>query len=867
MHPFGHSSLNYHTLAGGTAPDQWAQYSNMPGGPAVQLVAGMLGDSWAQKSGLANFGFQTHQNSYDMMKMKAMHIRNQQTLRAASASDIGSYEQTITGAFKMAGVDMNDPARQAEVKKLANSAASMSGVFANAAPEVLDMLAGPRGSSAAMAQSMISAGRYQIDPITGQVGMSGQSIANQANLVHQSLFAGDNYQTMKGLKAGETGRMYDELVRRGMAPAPLTGGALTRGALSTMSQGTLESAYTAAGITPGKDLRDLTPGEISRLEGTGAVREARSDPNAISAANAKQTASKLKEMAGAVSAMKEIFGDAGHPDAPMAEIMNALEQMTGGTMGQMNGGRVEGIVRKMRNLANTTGMTMEATMGLMQQVQRTQQGVGFGNNAAAFSSDITMSAMAFRGGMYGELSSPMWGRSSIDQLTMADAQLREQARGSQYTNHLAVIARLGNATGVFQGEQGAGARELITAMTGPARNTKRVAELMNQYGLKNESAVTDWLVEQSGGKLTHGQVATMMADKFGNQEYANQYRIQDIVRNMQFDVEVKPMLEQSFSAGFADHMDRAGSKAAAGVMSQALAGMKDQGYDRGSARQRSVYVARQLMKAAETDPALAALKGKSQSEIEAMVEAGWSSASAMTQSEFNTSLADAYTLHDQGTLERGENRTIQSEIDSMIQSSVAHVGKGTLLEKAMGVLQSSAGDNEVDLKKKMAEALGGTDPEKMGPMLAALQQYQKHIDEFKGSDEYKAAQTELEAIDKELQGPNLTEQRTKELEEKRKALLNGGGGRFLRLEKQLQGNIQRIKEMGAAAGIDFSASVPAVSGSPGTNTTVNVEWPKDGFKMKDVKITMINSTEGSMGGTIETAGVAPNAAQGGPLTA
>ena len=497
MHPFGHSSLSYHTLAGGAAPDQWAQYSNMPGGPAVQLVAGMLGDSWAQKAGLANFGFQTHQNAYDMMKMKAMHIRNQQVLKAASAGDIGSYEQTITGAFKMAGVDMTDPARQAEVRKLAQSAASMSGVFANAAPELMDALAGPRGSSAAMAHSMISAGRYQIDPVTGQVGMSSQSIANQANLVHQSLFAGDNYQTMKGLKAGETGRMYDELVRRGMAPGPLTGGDLTRGALGVMStQGTLESAYAAAGITPKKAIGDLTPSEVARLESVSSVRDARSDPNVISAANAKQTASKLKEMAGAVSAMKEIFGDAGHPDAPMAEIMNALEQMTGGTMGQMTGGRVEGMVRKMRNLANTTGMTMEATMGLMQQVQRTQQGVGFGNNSAAFASDITMSAMAFRGGMYGELASPMWGRSSIDQLTASDAQLREQARGSEYTNNLSVIARFGQESGLFQGAQGADARQLLRAMSGPARNSQQVAELMKKHGLTDEAAVTDWLVKQ-----------------------------------------------------------------------------------------------------------------------------------------------------------------------------------------------------------------------------------------------------------------------------------------------------------------------------------------------------------------------------------
>lgn len=865
MHPFGHSSLNYQTLAGGAAPDNWTPAGNMPGGPAVQLVAGMLGDSWSQQAGLANFGYQSHQNTYDLMRQKAMFNRNKQVLQAAAQGDRASFEATMTGAFKMAGVDMTDPARQAEVQKMSAMAASMGGHFATMAPELYDSMHGPRGSAVVMANSMMQAGRYQIDPVTGRVGMSGQSLADQSFLVHQQLFSGDNYLQMKGVRAGEAGRMHDELVRRGMAPQPLSGQSLTRGALAQMSAvGTLESAYSAAGIKAGTDIRDLTPSQVQQLDGTQMVKDARSDPSVIAAANAKQTADKLKDWSGAVSAMKEIFGDSGHPNAPMAEIINALEQMTAGNMQQFSSGRVEGIVRKMKNLAYTSGMTMEGTMQMMQGVQRMQQGVGFGNNSSAFAADITMSSMAFRSSL--NLSQPQWGLSSADQLASTDAQLREQARGSVYANHLGVLARLGTSTGAFAGEQGADARELIAAMSGPNRNNKHIAELMKKHGIQSESGLMDFINKQSGGAVGAGQVATLLADRFGTQEYVNKFRLQDPVRNMQFDAEVKPFIQDSYAGAFYEKLDRAGSDAAGDVMMRALSAMKEDGYNVGSSGQRSAYVAKSLAEAAKTNPALAGLKGKSLAELEAMVETAWAAGSRDSMNEFGLSQADMFTVQDQATLEQGENRQMTAERDAIMQSAMAGHGKGTMLEKAIGVFQQYQGLKPDELKKKVSEALGGVDPEKLGPMMQALGQYQKDLNSLESSDEYKAATAELASLDQQISAASGDPAKRKELEEKRAALMSGAGGRFMRLGEKLRGDIEQINAMGEAAGVDLSGPGAAELVKPdGSQQTVKLEVPKDGMKIAGT-ITIEDKREPTVTGTLSNAGDAPNPAQMGPMT-
>lgn len=869
MGPFGHSSMSYHQLANGIPADNWQPYAGMPGGPAVQLVAGMLGDSWAQKAGMANFGFQTHQNVYDMMKQKAMFERNKGVLQAAAHADRASFEQTISGAFTMAGVDMSDPARQAEVRKLSESAASMSGMFAQMAPEWFDAMHGQRGSSAVMAHYMTQAGRYRIDPVTGTVGMSGQSIADQANLVHSQLYSGDNYMRMKGVRAGEAGRMYDELTRKGMMPGPLSGQSLTRGALAHMaSQGTLDQAYNAAGITAGTDVSSLTPAQVQRLESVQGVQDARSDPTVIASANAKRTAGKLEEWAGAVSAMKEIFGDAGHPNAPMPEILNALEQMTSGTMQQMSPQRVEGLVRKMNNLSKTSGMTLEATMQMMQTVQGIQKGVGFGNNAAAFSADITMSSMAFRSSL--DLSQPAWGRSTADQLALTDAQLREQARGSMMTNHMAVIARLGG-TGVFAGAEGADARELMAAMSGPNRNNARVIELMKKHNLTNESQLTEWLQSQSGGRLGSAQIATTLADRYGNQEYANRSQFQNITREAQFSEEVAPALTDSYAGAFSEKLDDAGAAKAGDIMMKSLLAMKEQGYNRDDAAQRNSYIASALIKAAETDPSLAAfdIRGKSDDEIKkikamarAQAETAWAAGGRISQNEFNLTQADAFALGDQSTLEQASNREMSAEMEAVLQGTVAHVGKGTLMEKVVTAFQSMQGKSDDEIKKGLGTVLGNVDKEKLGPLMDALKQRQEQVAAFETSPEFVAYKAELTQIDEQIRDAeaNNDTAKVKALQDKKAALQAGSGGRFARMQTQLQNSLDNIFEMGTKAGVDLKA-VSETTPATGTDGSVaRVEFPKDGVQIAG-KIVIEDNREPQFTGTMTGPGAAPNAGQ------
>jgi hypothetical protein len=82
------------------------------------------------------------------------------------------------------------------------------------------------------------------------------------------------------------------------------------------------------------------------------------DPGVANALNidARKITDSLRKYQSVINAMREIFGDAGHPNAPVPELLNALNSWSGGALSQLQPGQVEMMVRTSYNMAKQTGL-------------------------------------------------------------------------------------------------------------------------------------------------------------------------------------------------------------------------------------------------------------------------------------------------------------------------------------------------------------------------------------------------------------------------------------------------------------------------------------------------------------------------------
>lgn len=127
--------------------------------------------------------------------------------------------------------------------------------------------------------------------------------------------------------------------------------------------------------------------------------------------DAKRTSGVVKEYAGAVAAVREIFGDNGNPNAPMPALLAALDQFTMGAMGSMSPKKVEATLRQMQTLAKETGVGMEQLAMLTANAGARGAQLGLAPQLAMASVPATLAAIqtmqntgAFSGGGFGSLS-------------------------------------------------------------------------------------------------------------------------------------------------------------------------------------------------------------------------------------------------------------------------------------------------------------------------------------------------------------------------------------------------------------------------------------------------------------------------------
>jgi hypothetical protein len=314
-----------------------AEALGMSGGSAV-LVNSLMQSIVPTMFGAKNvqFGqFMPQMNLYDQFKQRAAFDMQQSMVKDASVLDQRTYEQMFKGFANLTGTPFG-VREQAAAGTMAKDLSSIMPMLMHAAPDLVDRMHGSRGSAAVMAQRMALGSRYMTDPLSGTLGMSSDSAKAMHKNVFESLFGQNaDISQMRGITAGQAGSMFDEMSRRGVIGSGQR--SLSEIAKSKISN---KEEFSTEKLLSLPDFND----RVQKFE-------------------ADRVVDKIKGMTGAISAVKDIFGENGRADAPMSELFNALQKITQNNMSNMNPADVERMVRNASNAAKMTGMGLEGMMG------------------------------------------------------------------------------------------------------------------------------------------------------------------------------------------------------------------------------------------------------------------------------------------------------------------------------------------------------------------------------------------------------------------------------------------------------------------------------------------------------------------------
>lgn len=403
---------------------------NMQGIPGMSGAPGMFASmimsplmSWMGGDRFMPAQFAPTINLYDQYRKQRDYRNVQSTIKQVTELDQANYARMLRGMVGTAGVPLSAQ-RERAIQTISGDFAAISPTLGPMFPEIYDQLHGARGSGILFGQRMFQGGRYAFDPATGLPGLTATSAARMTNQIYDRLYGeGADLTAMKGLGAGRAGALYDELQRRGLGAAGITPtdrqNVYARGISESGGQG-MESMLNALSRMPemSDKLRDMQSGRITQ---------------------------KLKEMAGAVAAMKDIFGENGNPNAPISQIIEGLQAISQGGLNQIGGSRVEQMVRETSNVARRSGMGMDNMMQLMASSTQVTDSMGLNR---LFANNVALSGAAF-GASYGANvgGTPAWGRQDKAAMTALDSRLTAGAASSSVANNLATMIRLQEEVG------------------------------------------------------------------------------------------------------------------------------------------------------------------------------------------------------------------------------------------------------------------------------------------------------------------------------------------------------------------------------------------------------------------------------------
>lgn len=544
-------SSGYRTIATGIQPNFASPLEGfpLPGGANGQLLSLALGPTFQNlmsKAGMTGMGLGHDQNIYDRFQAQQQQTQMQEQLRNAAQLDRSSFMNTMQGAAALMGVPMGGQQRLA-ANRLADLAVSGAPNIAQAYPEILDQLGGSRGSATVMTSKLANFGRYRMDPITGQMGTDPKSTQALASNIMDDMYSAQNLSAMKGISAGQLGSMAESLSLRGLVGGSEFGREGLLRNLGGIDQTTLMARAQAAnggagiaGVTKGRDgavdLSKISASDLDKLTSDTTVSSKLRD------FDANKIKTSLQSYVGAMAAMRDIFGDAGHPNAPIPALMQALEGMTSGAMGQVDPSKLGQMARQTYYLAKTAGISADSAMVMQQDAAVRGQQLGI---ESPFAIQATQSSLGFNAAMRakGALATPVFGGMTESALTQANSNMFQQGVASNFGTKLGTLLRIQDKIGAA----GAQNTDLGKALAAINKNEETVmvgGRTVRVQELTNSDIET--LGVQAG--MTKNNVQQMLLQAPAAREaLMNSPQSLDYIRNVAQPAEIRTTLSRATS--------------------------------------------------------------------------------------------------------------------------------------------------------------------------------------------------------------------------------------------------------------------------------------------------------------------------------
>lgn len=356
------------------------------------------------------------------------------------------YYRSFRGMSALAGVPFTKE-REDAARRLSETVADNGVMLSAFASEFMDAISGERGSVQSMANQMMEANRYRIDPATGQMGYSADSNVGMITGAFDRMFSGDNYQRMEGMRAGDMGQLYKRLSAEGLVGPK---GSLRDRTLQALNEaqdaGELDQIGEESG---GVDLRgnlgELNSDEMSRLRKSSTLS------NRIQKLDTQQITSTLESYVGTLSAMREVFGENGDPNAPVPKLLNAMNALTNGQMHKFDPAQLQTMVRDMQSMSQMSGKSIDQMLAMSQTAAGQGRELGIGTTFAPTAVNIAATTgMAFQdaGGATG------FGALNRSQAEQASMSYFNRGMASEMSNSLGALGRIEESGGFSDNAQG-----------------------------------------------------------------------------------------------------------------------------------------------------------------------------------------------------------------------------------------------------------------------------------------------------------------------------------------------------------------------------------------------------------------------------
>ena len=665
------------------------------------ILKGMFG------AGFVPGQFRQTYNLYDHYRRKAQYQEMQSVVSNAAASDREQYVRMLRGMAATAGIRWTDE-RERAARMMASDMTSISPLLAQIMPDTFDAMHGTRGSAILMAQRMFEGGRFRIDPVTRMLGMSVDSTSQITREIYDRLYGpGADLVDMRGLGAGRAGQIFDEMSRRGLMPRVMSREEQLRGIARRDLQ--------ARGLF-GQRLEEEMGGVLDELRNLSSPQlEMR-----IRQFEASRIADRIKNMAGAVAAMRDVFGEMGRPDAPMNELIEGLQVLTQGGLATTTPDRIEALVRDAANIARRTGMGMDNLTMIMATAAQKADAMGLDRT---FGVTAGLQSAAF-GSAYANIigGAPAWGRGDKERMMAIDAQLRLNAANSAVGNQLAATVRLAQDVGFQAGSEAEAMYRAIQA-----------GQTTYEFGGQRKSVYAqpgEWRAIMAASGVDMALASSYRADTAYNKRFIDENNLVGLTRQLQADIDVAPRIRQAFQrgarqVGVADQvlLARLGEAAQRGLLSDIAP------EDLQNPERVAEYLAEKLGIDKTDDVKMRQLR--------LIAVRGWSNIEQMVQTNprmrgYRT--ADQFiTAHRRDATRETINQIEEAQQESRLQSALAGLGSGNPLARLIDAVSEAT--PETQLRDIISRTLGWVPEGEVGRRLeATVQQMRAEIAKFRDTD-------------------------------------------------------------------------------------------------------------------------------------